>query len=221
MRPARGEPGRTCRRKLRPPRPPPWMEPADMTPGADRTPFEADKPMMGCEAIGDVPRARRAGHPLGPLVSMTALDRPLVGRLYAVGLAAAAGAVLATAASLTPSESYMGTHQQLRISRHPCGFVLTTGFPCPTCGMTTAFAHAVRGQFLRAARSQAAGFLLAFATAGTAVFGVAAAVTGRRPRLNWYRVNPNHLVWWLTGLLAAAWAGKILLGLVDGSLPVR
>ena len=186
------------------------MGPADMTSGADRTPLEAD-----------VPRARPARHPLGPLVSMTALDRPVVSRLYAMALAAAAGAVLAAAAGLTPSESYMGTHRQLRITRHPCAFVLATGFPCPTCGMTTAFAYAVRGQFLRATRSQAAGLLLALATAGTAVLGAVAVVTGKRPRLNWYRVNPNRLVWWLTGLLVAAWAGKILLGLADGSLPVR
>jgi len=158
---------------------------------------------------------------LGPLVRTVALDRPVVGRLYAAALVSAAGAVLGVAATLTPSDHYMGTHRQLRLTRHACGFVTSTGLPCPTCGMTTAFAHAVRGEFLAAVHAQAAGFLLALATAATAILGMTAIVTGRRPALNWYRVNPNRLVWWLVGLLVAAWAVKILWGLADGSLPVR
>lgn len=51
--------------------------------------------------------------------------------------------VLVIAALLTPSTSGVGTHTQLGLP--PCGFLYLTGFPCPGCGLTTAFAHLAHG----------------------------------------------------------------------------
>lgn len=160
------------------------------------------------------PRTHGSGHRLGPLIVMVPLERPIIGRLYAIGLATAVGAIVAVAAGLIPAGRDMGTHQQLGLP--PCGFVLVTGLPCPTCGMTTAFAYTVRGQVVQAIRSQLAGFLIAAATVGAGLAGLVAVATGRRPSLNWYRVNPVHLVWWSFGLLIAAWALKIVLWLLAG-----
>lgn len=51
-------------------------------------------------------------------------------------------AVVITAMILVPDHSDLGTHGQLGLP--PCGFFVFTGYPCPGCGLTTAFAHMVR-----------------------------------------------------------------------------
>ena len=175
--------------------------------GADEPPIPVDE---------QTPRQR-----LGPVVVMARLERPIAGRLYAAGMTAAAVALLITAASVSPDCQGMGTHRQLTVTPHACAFVTMTGLPCPTCGMTTAFAYTVRGQVGSALRAQAAGCVLALMTAAGALVGLTALVAGRFPTLNWYRVKPLGLLWWGLGLLLAAWAVKIFLGLLDGSLPVR
>ncbi|MCA9616350.1 MAG: DUF2752 domain-containing protein [Sandaracinus sp.] len=74
-----------------------------------------------------------------------------------------ATAVVATAASLSPSPLGHGTHTQLGLP--PCGFLSFTGVPCPGCGLTTSFAHMVRFEVVGAARANAFGvplFLVTF-----------------------------------------------------------
>ena len=177
----------------------------------------ADTPLQ--QAASAVPVSRPAGHRLGPIVKLAAVSHPLWGRCYAAALAAMAGGVLLVAFSLSPGDQHMGTHRQLGLP--PCGFVIMTGFPCPTCGMTTAFAFMTRGRVIEAFRAQAAGALLALATAAVAVMGAVCAVTGRYATLNWYRVNAARLIWTGTLVFVAAWAAKIALGLLDGTLPVQ
>lgn len=89
------------------------------------------------------------------------LDRTLRAstRWGMVVLALAIGAVLGLAALLRPDPRGFGTHTQLGLP--PCHFALVTGRPCPSCGMTTAFAWSVRGRFDRAWRANPAGSLLA------------------------------------------------------------
>ncbi len=170
--------------------------------------------------VAEPPPARpasRSTHPLGPLWQMVPLESRLGGRLYAAGVLAATTAVLAVAAvRLHPDGLYEGVHQQLGLP--PCGFVQVTGLPCPTCGMTTAFAHAVRGEVGASIHSQAAGFVLALATFAVGVFSAVALVTGRRPSLNWYRIDPLRVVWAGCGLFVFAWGVKIVIWLLaDGS----
>lgn len=68
--------------------------------------------------------------------------------------------VLIVAAYLSPSH---GLHETIGWPR--CGFKLTTGLPCVTCGMTTAFTYAAEGDLISAIRVQPAGAVLAVATA--------------------------------------------------------
>ena len=75
-------------------------------------------------------------------------------RRRAVGLLG----LLAIAAMLKPSPLGHGTHQQLGLP--PCTFWVLFGRPCPTCGMTTAWAHLVRGQWVDACRANLGGALL-------------------------------------------------------------
>jgi hypothetical protein len=178
--------------------------------GRGNPPEEADKGVV---------YARPAGHPLGPLIEIRRLQRPRMGRFYAALVFLAAASLLGTAVWLAPAQGHMGTHRQLGLL--PCGFVTMTGYPCPTCGMTTAFAHAVRGHVAESVRSQPAGFALAVVTVVIGGCAAGAVVAGRYPTLNWYRVNPTTFVWGVACGLVAAWGIKILLGLLDGSLPAK
>src|SRR5438093_9593355 len=113
----------------------------------------------------------------------------VVGRLVAFGIAAACLTVLIIATRLTPSPTGIGSHTTLHLQR--CRFELRTGIPCPTCGMTTSFAHFVRGQFLASFYVQPMGMLLALAT--TLIFwaGLYIALSGR-PAHRLLRFIPMH-----------------------------
>jgi hypothetical protein len=140
-------------------------------------------------------------------------------RLYAAAVLLACGGVIALAAWLEPDPRGYGTHQQLGFGK--CGMLITTGFPCPTCGMTTAFAYTVRGRLVSAFLAQPAGFLLALATMGCAVVAGWVLVTGRIPQVHVPVITPYRLFFGLLVLLVGSWAFKIVLGLLDGTLPDR
>jgi hypothetical protein len=57
-------------------------------------------------------------------------------------------AVTIIAFRLAPDPQGHGTHQQLGLP--PCTSVIAFDRPCPACGMTTSWAHTVRGQFVGA-----------------------------------------------------------------------
>ena len=78
-------------------------------------------------------------------------------RLLWHGIALGSLCVLAVAAMLEPDPAGHGTHTQLGLP--PCGFLIVTGAPCPGCGLTTAFAHAIRGDFGLAASANPLGLL--------------------------------------------------------------
>ncbi len=81
-----------------------------------------------------------------------------------VGLALGLTVVFGIALWLDPykgdvPERRMGTHQQLGLP--PCTFVVLTGYPCPSCGMTTSFALLIRGDVLNSLRANWVGTMLA------------------------------------------------------------
>jgi hypothetical protein len=137
----------------------------------------------------------------------------------AIGLAVflPCAAVLAIAAWLHPDYRGYDTHTALGLPA--CSFVQRTGMPCPTCGMTTAFACMAHGDVPGALRAQAFGAVLFLATAAAAVLGATQAVRGRpwprqfRPRTWW--------LWLAVGGTIAGWAIKMASGLIGGSLPVH
>jgi hypothetical protein len=130
-------------------------------------------------------------------------------------LASVAMAVLAVAAWLEPAASGVGTHQALGLA--PCGWMQGMGVPCPSCGMTTAFALAADGSFLASAYVQPMGFLLAVGTAATALVCAYVALTGSRlGHVLGARLTPR-LVLGLGILALLSWGWK--LALVRGVLP--
>ncbi len=84
--------------------------------------------------------------------------------------------VLVVAAWIEPDPSGYGTHTQLGLP--PCGFLALSGFPCPGCGLTTAFAHGVRGQWWLAAASNPLGLVLFVIVCATVPMGILAVARG-------------------------------------------
>jgi hypothetical protein len=82
-------------------------------------------------------------------------------RYIAMGMVS--GAVLIVARLLQPSSHGVGTHEQLGLPA--CAFLHFTGIPCPSCGLTTSFAHAARLHFYEALAAQPFGLILFCLTA--------------------------------------------------------
>ncbi|HUQ68026.1 MAG TPA: DUF2752 domain-containing protein [Planctomycetaceae bacterium] len=95
--------------------------------------------------------------------------------LTAIGIFLLLGFLLA--AWLPPDPRGFGTHQRLGLP--PCTMKMLFNRPCPGCGMTTCFAHFVRGQFGDAARANPAGLLIAVSCAGLMLWCWASAAAGR------------------------------------------
>jgi hypothetical protein len=149
--------------------------------------------------------------------------RPISGRVrvrsWAALVLAGCLGVLGIAAYLEPNPRGYGTHERLGVG--PCGMLVMTGLPCPTCGMTTAFAHTVRLQWWRAFYAQPAGFVLALGTIGMAGVAVWTLFRGRWPRPNLGFLTPYRLFIGLLVLLMGGWVFKIVVGLADKTLPYR
>ncbi len=117
--------------------------------------------------------------------------------------------VLVVAAWLQPHGDGVGTHEQLGLPA--CGFYERTGYPCPTCGMTTAFAHVARGHVLRALSVQPAGTLAALVCVAGVVAGGYSVVTGRTAKLVGLWINPIRTIFWVAAIVTASWLWLCLL----------
>jgi hypothetical protein len=114
---------------------------------------------------------------------------------------------LGAAAWLTPAEAGHGTHEQVGLPA--CVWPVVFGVPCPTCGMTTAFARAADGDLLGSLRAQPFGFLLALGTAGAFWVALYGSVGGSRAGEVYGTMLRPKVLWGLAALAAAAWAYKI------------
>ncbi len=156
------------------------------------------------------PTARRAcgGHPLGPLVRRVSHPKSLRTRLLAALILVGCLTLLALGVWLRPDRSGLGTHQQLGLP--PCALVQFAGIPCPTCGMTTAFAYTVRGQWVSGFLAQPFAFMLGIATILCVPLSAQALLTGRTWQVNWYRLSPNRTMVVVIVFFVLAWGFKII-----------
>lgn len=90
---------------------------------------------------------------------------------------------LALAARLSPDPTGLGTHQQLGLP--PCSSRLLWDMRCPACGMTTSWAHLVRGEVLESVRANPGGMLLGLVAAGLSLVLSFSSVRGEVPRRRW------------------------------------
>lgn len=138
-------------------------------------------------------------------------------RCFAALGALAALALLITAARLRPSPTGMGTHTQLGLT--PCGMLAATGVPCPTCGMTTAFAAAANLHPLGSLAAQPFGTVLALATAVGFWACLHVALTGSRLGPLAGRLLTPRVLWAIAGIWAAAWVYRIAVTPADAATP--
>jgi hypothetical protein len=136
-------------------------------------------------------------------------------RLSLSGVVAGLVLVFGVAIWLKPYDSAgkplrLATHQQLGLP--PCTFYALTGWPCPSCGMTTSFALLVRGDLVNSLKANAVGTLLALAGLALIPWGIASAVSGRLlagARLA--RLAPRALVVFVV-LMTIRWCLVLVLG---------
>lgn len=128
-------------------------------------------------------------------------------RAQYIALSCVSGVVLTIARVLSPSPNGLGTHQQLGLP--PCFFHQFTGIPCPTCGMTTSFAHTVRLQFYEAFVTQPFGMLACVLMA----LMIPLSFVLMRRRVPWLKLltarGSNTVMYVMIALFLAAWVYKI------------
>ena len=138
-------------------------------------------------------------------------------RARGVVLAAFCAGILWLAYWLHPRAAGYGTHQDLKLP--PCAFLSQTGYPCPSCGLTTSFAALAHGQIGKSLLAHPCGIVLFAGVVALGLAGLAELVTGRDAvRL----LRPG--AWWamVVGIgLLGGWAFKIAHGLATGVLPLR
>lgn len=121
--------------------------------------------------------------------------------------AATIAAVAMTARVIAPDARGVGTHTQLGLP--PCPLLALTGLPCPACGLTTCFAHLVRGEFAAAWQCHAFGVVLFGAALAAFPYCVWAAV---RKRAFFETLARMHVAW-ICGVFACAalaqWAARV------------
>lgn len=92
-----------------------------------------------------------------------------------------------TAVSLQPSPNGFGTHQGLGLP--PCSLVQWTGIRCPSCGMTTSWAHLIRGNLPASLWANTGGCLLGIVALAATPWCLAASLTGR-----WWLIEPDERI---------------------------
>lgn len=128
-------------------------------------------------------------------------------RLWSCGILAHCLSILWVAATLTPSPDGIGTHRQLGYP--PCLGPILTGYPCPTCGMTTAFAYASQGMLLRAFHAQPAGWFFFIAVVAACVVSLRAMLTNQAPSWPGF-VHTRNIIIFVGCVTALGWVYKLL-----------
>jgi hypothetical protein len=151
-------------------------------------------------------------------------DRPRVRRTnwWARGglvlVAAALAAVFYIATLVQPYDTNgnplrSGSHQSLGMPA--CRFKEMTGVPCPSCGMTTSFAHLVRGDVGDSVRANWVGTGLAVFCAFLIPWCLVSAVRGRLLGVRRLEAVLAFLVGVFTVLMLGRWGVVLLLTVFD------
>jgi len=104
----------------------------------------------------------------------------------------------------------MGTHEQLGFP--PCNFVILTGKPCPSCGMTTSFALFVRGDLVNSKQANPVGMLLAGFLILLIPWGLASLWKGRSLFVRSLQVTGLVVLVFFVGLSLLRWGILMALG---------
>ena len=121
----------------------------------------------------------------------------------------ASGGLLVVAWLLPPASRGFGTHQALGLPA--CSWPARFGVPCPSCGMTTAFALASKGRIVDSFTTQPMGCVLAIAAGMTFVAAIWTLATGRTVWPVYERLLGARLAWFAGIAALLAWGYKTAL----------
>lgn len=122
-------------------------------------------------------------------------------------LALGAVGVLTLAATLEPNPLGYGTHTKLGLP--PCGFRSLTGTPCPGCGLTTAFAHAVRGHWVPALQANPLGLVLFVGVCASVPLAAVGAWRGWSIEAAFERFALGRVGFVVAGCAGALWVARL------------
>ncbi len=141
---------------------------------------------------------------------------PLGSRLAGLIVAGPCLAMLIIGLTLEPRNAGYGTAELLQMPA--CSKLTSSGYPCPTCGMTTSVALSVRGRLVSAWDAHPFGPVLTGAAIVLAIGGLLQAAT-RLQVLHWLRFG----WWWLLGALVCTivgWQLMLRAGVASGKWPI-
>lgn len=92
--------------------------------------------------------------------------------------------LLSIASLLEPSPQGYGTHRQLGFPN--CSLITLFGLRCPGCGMTTSWAHCMRGDIESALQANAGGTMLCLLSIVCAPAMIVLGISGRPSRGRWF-----------------------------------
>jgi hypothetical protein len=132
-------------------------------------------------------------------------------RLWSGFLILIFGPMLGIGMYLNANPNGLATHTQLGLP--PCGFYTEYGWPCPTCGYTTAVTHVAHGQWLTALATQPGGAMVGFLAVASVILGSVGLTTGRwyGPGYFWFAWNWRKILIGTLVVVLAAWGYKILI----------
>jgi Protein of unknown function (DUF2752) len=151
-------------------------------------------------------------------------DRPRVRRTQwwvRGGLILVAAALATVFYIATVVNPYDANGHPLRLASHQslgmpaCRFKEMTGLPCPSCGMTTSFAHLVRGDVWNSVRANWVGTGLAVFCAFLIPWCLVSAVRGRLLGVRRLEAVLAFLVGLFTVLMLGRWGVVLLLTVFD------
>jgi Protein of unknown function (DUF2752) len=152
--------------------------------------------------------------PLAPpvmAIPRTPAQRRLEVRIWSAFVFVLCAGMLGIGLWLTPKPAGTGSHEELGLP--PCSFLATTGYPCPTCGCTTAVANFSHGHVLRSFLTQPFGFavaLVAFVLLPLTLWGFVSG-SWKGPSMFW--LSWHWRTWVFAGLaiLLLGWVYKIII----------
>jgi len=104
----------------------------------------------------------------------------------------------------------------------PCGFLHSTGYPCPTCFMTRSFVYMMHARVIKAFQSQLFGAFLCLLVIYLGIGAVRVLITGRPWRPVWYGWPKKYVFGGLAAGFLGAWIFKLVHGtFVTGEFPLR
>jgi hypothetical protein len=127
--------------------------------------------------------------------------------LFTIGIA---GSMLGMGLWLRPSPLGHSTHMELGLP--PCGFMERYGYPCPTCGCTTAVSYFSHGHLVDSFLTQPFGFAVGVLAVAAIILCAIGAVTGRWVGPDSFSLGWHWRKWVFSGLaiFIGGWIYKII-----------